>query len=99
MISNQKPLIVNSFGFTVLQTTLLTCVDGVVEIITIATGVNVAARTGQRAYTAFVWKAPEVLGAILVSTLPWSNRIGLLCSLWVTGAVLSLRCRSEYKYN
>ncbi|KAJ7926956.1 major facilitator superfamily domain-containing protein [Mycena leptocephala] len=85
MISNQKPLIVNSFGFTVLQTTLLTCVDGVVEIITIATGVNVAARTGQRAYTAFVWKAPEVLGAILVSTLPWSNRIGLLCSLWVTG--------------
>ncbi|KAJ7681032.1 major facilitator superfamily domain-containing protein, partial [Mycena polygramma] len=82
---NQKPLIVNSFGFTVLQTTLLTCVDGAVEIITISTGVNVAARTGQRAYTAFVWKAPEVLGAILINALPWSNKVGLLCSLWVTG--------------
>ncbi|KAJ6557506.1 MFS general substrate transporter [Mycena capillaripes] len=84
-LSNQKPLIVNSFGFTVLQTTLLSCVDGVVEIITISTGVNVASYTGQRAYTAFVWKAPEVLGAILVITLPWSNKIGLLFSLWVTG--------------
>ncbi|KAJ7352062.1 major facilitator superfamily domain-containing protein [Mycena albidolilacea] len=84
-LSNQKPLIVNSFGFTVLQTTLLTCVDGVVEILTISTGVNVAARTGERAYTAVVWKVPEVLGAILINALPWSNKIGLLFSLWVTG--------------
>jgi len=84
-LTNQKPLIVNSFGFTVLQTTLLTCVDGVIEIITISTGVNVAARTGQRAYTAFIWKMPEVLGAVLIISLPWSNKIGLLFSLWVTG--------------
>ncbi|KAJ6496103.1 major facilitator superfamily domain-containing protein [Mycena sanguinolenta] len=84
-LSNQKPLIVNSFGFTVLQTTLLSCVDGVIEIITIFTGVTVAARTGQRAYTAFVWKMPEVLGGILINALPWSNKIGLLCSLWITG--------------
>ncbi|KAJ7872763.1 major facilitator superfamily domain-containing protein [Mycena olivaceomarginata] len=84
-LSNQKPLIVNSFGFTVLQTTLLTCVDGVVEILTISIGVNVAARTGERAYTAVVWKAPEILGAILINALPWSNKIGLLFSLWVTG--------------
>ncbi|KAF7375381.1 MFS general substrate transporter [Mycena sanguinolenta] len=84
-LTNQRPLIVNSFGFTVLQTTLLTCVDGGIEIITIFTGVTVAARTGQRAYTAFVWKIPEVLGAILINALPWSNKIGLLCSLWITG--------------
>ncbi|KAJ7775503.1 major facilitator superfamily domain-containing protein [Mycena metata] len=82
---NQKPLIVNSFGFTVLQTTLLTCVDGVIEIITIGTGVNVAARTGQRAYTSVIWKIPELLGAILINALPWSNKIGLLFSLWITG--------------
>ncbi|KAJ7033817.1 major facilitator superfamily domain-containing protein [Mycena alexandri] len=82
---NQKPLIVNSFGFTVLQTTLLTCVDGVIEIITISTGVNVAARTGQRAYTSVVYKIPELLGAILINALPWSNKIGLLFSLWITG--------------
>ncbi|KAJ7907544.1 major facilitator superfamily domain-containing protein [Mycena leptocephala] len=84
-LSNQKPLIVNSFGFTVLQTTLLTCVDGVISIATVGIGVNVAAWTGQRAITAFAWKSTDVLGAILVQTLPWGNKIGLLFSLWVAG--------------
>jgi hypothetical protein len=82
---NQKPLIVNSFGFTVLQTTLLTCVDGVISIATVGIGVNVAAWTEQRAITAFAWKSTDVLGAILVQTLPWGNKIGLLFSLWVAG--------------
>ncbi|KAF8214279.1 MFS general substrate transporter [Mycena galopus ATCC 62051] len=82
---NQKPLIVNSFGFTVIQTTLLTCVDGVISIATVAIGVNVAAWSEQRAYTAFAWKTVDVLGAVLVITLPWSNKIGLLFSLWVAG--------------
>ncbi|KAF8214327.1 hypothetical protein K438DRAFT_1750383 [Mycena galopus ATCC 62051] len=49
---NQKPLIVASFGFTILQTTLLTCVDGVISIATVGIGVNVAALTGQRGCTA-----------------------------------------------
>ncbi|KAJ7339790.1 MFS general substrate transporter [Mycena albidolilacea] len=84
-LSNQKPLIVNSFGFTVLQTTLLTCVDGVISIATIALGVHVAARTNQRGYTAFAWKSPNILGAILIMSLPWSNRVGLLFALWVSG--------------
>ncbi|KAF7368275.1 MFS general substrate transporter [Mycena venus] len=84
-LSNQKPLIVNSFGFTVLQTTLLTCVDGVISIATVGIGVNVAAWTGQRGYTALAWKSPDLLGSILVITLPWSNKIGLLFSLWVAG--------------
>jgi hypothetical protein len=82
---NQKPLIINSFGFTILQTTLLTCVDGAISIATVGIGVNVAAWTGQRAITAFAWKATDVLGAILVQTLPWGNKIGLLFSLWVAG--------------
>ncbi|KAF7341599.1 MFS general substrate transporter [Mycena sanguinolenta] len=84
-LSNQKPLIVNSFGFTVLQTTLLTCVDGVISIATVGIGVNVAAWTGQRGFTAFAWKCPDVLGGILIQTLPWSNKVGLLFSLWVAG--------------
>ncbi|KAJ6615084.1 MFS general substrate transporter [Mycena sp. CBHHK59/15] len=84
-LSNQRQIIVASFGFTNLQTTLLSCVDGVVEIVTIWTGVKIAARTGQRAYVAFVWKIPNIVGAVLVNTLPWSNKIGLLFSLWVTG--------------
>ncbi|KAJ7169296.1 major facilitator superfamily domain-containing protein [Mycena crocata] len=84
-LSNQKSIIVSSFGFSRLQTTLLTCVDGIVEMVTIYVGVNVAARTNQRAYTAFCWKIPNIIGAILVNTLPWSNKIGLLFSFWITG--------------
>ncbi|KAF7314783.1 Membrane transporter [Mycena kentingensis (nom. inval.)] len=85
-LSNQRSLIVKSFGFTVLQTTLLTCIDGAVEIITIAVGVHVAARTNQRAYTAFVWKSPEILATVLITCLSWNNKVGLLCSLYLTGA-------------
>ena len=28
----------------------------------------------------------QVLGAILINALPWSNKIGLLFALWLTGA-------------
>ncbi|KAJ7457775.1 major facilitator superfamily domain-containing protein [Mycena latifolia] len=82
---NQRTIIVSSFGFTNLQTTLLSCVDGVVEVVTIWTGVLIAAKTNQRAYVAFCYKIPNIIGAILVNTLPWSNKIGLVFSLWVTG--------------
>lgn len=40
-LTNQRQLIVASYGFTQLQTTLLSCVDGVVEVLTILTGVQV----------------------------------------------------------
>ncbi|KAJ7124192.1 hypothetical protein C8R44DRAFT_980594 [Mycena epipterygia] len=43
---NQAPLIVSSFGFTVFRTTLLGCVPGITETITIWTGVTIAARMG-----------------------------------------------------
>ena len=40
---NQYALIISSFGFTYLQTTLLGCVGGVVLIVSIWTGVKLAA--------------------------------------------------------
>ena len=40
-LSNQHSIIITSFGWTTLQTTLLGCVDGVVGIITIFIGVQV----------------------------------------------------------
>ncbi|KAJ7054943.1 MFS general substrate transporter [Mycena amicta] len=81
----KNPSSSNLSGSPTLQTTLLTMVDGGVEIVTILIGVNVAARTGQRAYTAVVWKIPNIVAAILINTLPWSNKIGLLFSFWIVG--------------
>ena len=44
-LSNQRSIIVNSFGWTPLQTTLLGCVDGVIEVVSIFIGVQVCAPT------------------------------------------------------
>ena len=98
-----------SFGFTTLQTTLLGCVDGVVEstsrpetrsytsanidliriisaVVTIWTAVTLVKRIpNSRAYIGAVYFIPNVLGGILILTLPWSNKIGLLFSIWITG--------------
>ena len=85
-LTNQRQIIVASFGFTDLQTTLLGCVDGVVEIVTIWTGVTLAARIpNSRAYVGFVYFIPNVIGVFLINLLPWSNKVGLLFAQWTTG--------------
>ena len=85
-LSNQKQIIVSSFGFTALQTTLLGCVDGIVEIVTIWTGVTLAARIpNSRAYVGFAYFIPGIIGAFLINFLPWSDKVGLLFAQWITG--------------
>ncbi|KAF9049383.1 MFS general substrate transporter [Hymenopellis radicata] len=85
-LTNQRSIIVSSFGFTNLQTTLLGCVDGVVEIVTIWTGVTLAARIpNSRAYVGSAYLVPNILGVFLVNFLSWNNKIGLLFSVWLTG--------------
>lgn len=85
-LTNQRSIIKNSFGFTTLQTTLLGCVDGVIEIVTIWTGVTLASKwENARGYIGAIYFVPNILGSILINTLPWANQIGLLFSLWITG--------------
>jgi len=85
-LTNQRQIIVSSFGFTPLQTTLLGCVDGVVEIATIWTGVTIASRIpNSRAYVAVLYMVPNLIGVFLINFLPWSNKVGLLFAQWTTG--------------
>ncbi|KAF8521399.1 hypothetical protein BU17DRAFT_64892 [Hysterangium stoloniferum] len=85
-LTNQRSIIINGFGFSVLQTTLLGCVNGSIEIITIFTGVTLAARYKDSiAWVGIIYFVPNVLGSILVNTLPAHNKVGLLCSYWITG--------------
>lgn len=92
-LTNQNQIIVASFGFTYLQTTLLGCVDGIIEIVTIFTGVHLAARLRDaRAYVGALYFIPNLIGVLLLNVLPWSNRIGLLCANWLTGACVLRAC-------
>jgi MFS transporter, ACS family, allantoate permease len=85
-LTNQYQIIIVSFGFTPLQTTLLGCVGGIGEIVTILTGVELASRLkNSRAYVAAIYFVPTWLGVFLVIFLPWSNQVGLLFGVWLTG--------------
>ncbi|TFY71974.1 hypothetical protein EVG20_g1010 [Dentipellis fragilis] len=100
-LTNQRQIIVSSFGFSPLQTTLLGCVDGVVEIVTIYTGVKLVERIpNSRAWVGIVYFIPNILGVFLVNFLPWGNKVGLLFGIWLTGVgttgfVLSLAWVSQ----
>ncbi|KAH7882092.1 MFS general substrate transporter [Phlebopus sp. FC_14] len=95
-LTNQRQIIVASFGFSYLNTTLLGCVDGFIEIATIWTGVIIASRiNNSRAYVGALYFVPSLVGVLMIEFLPWSNKIGLLFGIWlvdigITGFVLSL---------
>ena len=73
-LTNQRQIIVSSFGFSNLQTTLLGCVDGFIEIVTIYTGVQLAARfPNSRAYVGAVYFIPNILGVFLINFLLWES--------------------------
>jgi hypothetical protein len=80
---NQSAIIIASIGFSILQTTLLGCVIGVGETVAIWTACVISSRTGSRAWVIFVYYLPNNLGTILASTLPWTNNIRLLFSVWM----------------
>ncbi|KAJ3546254.1 hypothetical protein NM688_g5536 [Phlebia brevispora] len=85
-LTNQRQIIVSSFGFTNLQTTLLGCVDGFIEIVTIWTGVTLVAHLRDaRAYVGAIYFIPNIIGVFLINLLPWSNKVGLLFAQWTTG--------------
>lgn len=73
---NQQTLIITSFGFTTLQTTLLSCVFGVIQFFTIFIGVRLAARwPNSRAYVGVAYFVPAWLGILLVNLLSWSDQV------------------------
>jgi hypothetical protein len=85
-ITNQLQIIVLSFGFTTFQTTLLGCVSGVIEIVTILSGVMIASRIhNSRAWVGIIYFVPNLIGVFLVNFLPWRDKVGLLFSVWITG--------------
>ena len=91
VLTNQRQMIVASFGFTYIQTALLGCVDGVVTVVTIWTGVEMVARIpNSRAYVGSLYVIPTLLGTFLINALHWDNKVGLLFAKWLVGEVFEL---------
>lgn len=85
-LTNQRQIIINSFGFTTLQTTLLGCVDGSIEIFTILAGVFLVSKFKNAiAWVGILFFMPSIVGTILETSLPGNDKIGLLLSYWTTG--------------
>ncbi|OAX35252.1 MFS general substrate transporter, partial [Rhizopogon vinicolor AM-OR11-026] len=83
--ANQQTLIIASFGFTTVQTTLLSCIPGVIGIFTISTGAQLAARLpNSRAYVGAAYFVPVWVGILLVYLLPWSDQVGLLAGIYLS---------------
>ncbi|KAJ3744969.1 major facilitator superfamily domain-containing protein [Lentinula detonsa] len=84
-LTNQRQLIVAQFGFTPIETTLLGCVDGVMEILSIWLGISLAGVKGiGRAYAGVIIYIPGLLGTLLVNLLPSHLKVGLLFGYWLS---------------
>jgi ACS family allantoate permease-like MFS transporter len=88
-LNNQLQIIVVSFGFNLIQTTLLSCANGVVVVVTILTCVTIASRTPNRiAWVGMAFYVLDILGVFLANFLPWHDKVGLLFAVWITGTHL-----------
>ncbi|KAJ3808560.1 major facilitator superfamily domain-containing protein [Lentinula lateritia] len=84
-LTNQRQLIIAQFGFTPIETTLLGCVDGVMEILSIWLGISLAGMKNiGRAYAGVIIYIPGLLGALLVNLLPSHLKVGLLFGYWLS---------------
>jgi hypothetical protein len=82
--TNQYSLIIKSFGFTTLQTTLLGCVTGLVALVSLLTAAFSLAHTkNSRAWIAIVGYFFTLVASILSLSLPFSDRWGLVVAIWM----------------
>jgi hypothetical protein len=83
-ITNQYSLIIKSFGFTVLQTTLLGCVTGLTALGFLSLAALIMWRThNSRAWLSIIAYIPCIISCGLLIGLPWSNRWGLVSAIWM----------------
>ena len=83
-ITNQYSLIIQSFGFTTLQTTLLGCVTGVTALVSLVAAALILGKTkNSRSWLSAASYIPPIVSSILLLTLPWSNRWGLITAIWI----------------
>ena len=93
-IANQFQIIIVSFGFDLLHTTLLAGSVGVVGIMAMfASATIVSSVPNSIAWVGIVFYILSILGAFLVNFLPWHDKVGLFFAVLISGAHLVSRRR------
>lgn len=83
-LTNQYSLIIKSFGFSTLETTLLGCINGLTALASLGVAAVVLAKTrNARAWLSAAAYILPIASCILLITLPWSNRAGLLAAIYI----------------
>lgn len=89
-LTNQYSLIIKSFGFSTLETTLLGCINGLTALISLgAAAVILSKTTNARAWLSAGSYVLPVVSCIMLITLPWRNKAGLLVAIYIraTGGI------------
>ncbi|KUI54723.1 putative transporter PB10D8.01 [Cytospora mali] len=83
-LTNQYSLIIKSFGFSTLETTLLGCINGLTAIASLGAAAIILSKTkNARAWLSSAAYILPIVSCILLITLPWSNRAGLLAAIYI----------------
>jgi hypothetical protein len=79
-------IIIQSFGFTLLQTQLLNIAQGAITIIVMVGSATLATKLKQTALVMHIWTIPPIIGTAIIYSFPptSSNRIGLLIAFYCT---------------
>ncbi|KAJ3499286.1 hypothetical protein NLG97_g457 [Lecanicillium saksenae] len=85
--ASQYSLLIKSFGFTTLQTTLLGAVLGAMNFLSLAiAAVVLYYAKNSRAWISLFAYIPVALSSILLLGLPSENRWGLVAGIWIRSA-------------
>lgn len=83
-MTNQYSLMIKSFGFGTLETTLLSCINGLTAILFLGAAAIILSKTkNTRAWLSVASYILPILTCVLLITLPWSNRAGLLAAVYI----------------
>lgn len=84
-VANFGSLVIKGFGYGSFETSLLNIPLGITEIIgLLATGFVTMNVPNTRCLMQFVCNVPSIIGAVLVYTLPSSNKVGRLIAFYCT---------------
>ncbi|KAF3769711.1 MFS general substrate transporter [Cryphonectria parasitica EP155] len=83
-LTNQYSLIIQSFGFSTLETTLLGCINGLTALISLGAAAIVLSKTRDtRAWLSAASYVLPIVSCIMLITLPWDNKAGLLVAIYI----------------